>query len=72
MNRVLNKDFASESYKNSTLISFSGVFHPASCMQSWYLNNVKESDSCSFKKNILTLHALPKEKENLMRSCNAC
>ena len=61
MNRVLNKDFYSKSYKNSTLIAFSDVFHPASCMQSWYLSKVKESDFLLFFMNILyTLHALPK------------
>jgi len=58
MNRVLNKDFVS---KSSTLIAFSDVFHPASCMQSWYLSRVKESDFLLFFINILyTLHALPK------------
>jgi len=34
MNRVSNKDFTLKSYLNSTLISFSDVFRPASCMQS--------------------------------------
>ena len=33
MNRVLNKGFSPESCNNSTLIAFSGVFHPACCMQ---------------------------------------
>jgi len=33
MNRVLNKDFDPESYLNSALSIFSGVFHPASRMQ---------------------------------------
>jgi hypothetical protein len=72
MNRVLNKDFVSRSYKISALITFSDVFHPASCMQSWYLSNVKESDFLLFFYNmLLTLHALPGQ-ENLMRSGNAC
>jgi hypothetical protein len=35
MNRVLNKDFDSESYRNSSLIAFSDVFHPACCMQNY-------------------------------------
>ncbi len=65
MNRVLNKDFYSKSYTNSTLIAFSDVFHPASCMQSWYLSKVKESDFLLFLVNILiTLHALPKTGES--------
>ena len=42
MNRVLNKDFGLESYLNSALSIFSGVFHPASCMQSY---SVGESGS---------------------------
>jgi len=37
MNSVLNKDFDPRSYLNSALISFSDVFRPASCMQSYYL-----------------------------------
>ena len=65
MNRVLNKDFASKSSTNSTLIAFSDVFHPASCMQSWYLSKVKESDFLLFFINmLLTLHALPKTGES--------
>jgi hypothetical protein len=48
MNRVLNKDFSSKSYKNSTLISFSDVFFPSSCMQSRYLSKIKESDFLLF------------------------
>jgi len=41
MDRVLNKDFASESYLNSALTSFSDVFHPAFCMQSCHVRDVK-------------------------------
>ena len=37
MDRVLNKDFDPESYKNSALSTFSGVFHPASCMQNYMI-----------------------------------
>jgi hypothetical protein len=48
MNRVLNKDFASESYLNSALISFSDVFHPASCMQSCHVRESKGSNLNSF------------------------
>jgi hypothetical protein len=72
MNRVLNKDFPSRSSKNSPLIAFSDVFHPASCMQSWYLSNKKESEFLLFLiTGLLTLHALPGQ-ENLMRSGTAC
>jgi hypothetical protein len=42
MNRVLNKGSASESYLNSALISFSDVFHPASCMQSCHARDPKD------------------------------
>jgi hypothetical protein len=72
MNRVLNKDFDLKSSANSALIAFSDVFHPASCMQSWYLSNKKEPEVLLFFINILlTLHALPGQ-ENRMRSGNAC
>jgi len=61
MNRVLNKDFASKSHSKYTLIAFSDVFHPASCMQSWYLSNKGETGFLLFLENILlTIHALPK------------
>ena len=52
MNRVLNKDFLLKSSLNSTLYTFSDVFHPASCMQSLYLSNPEESNFRLFVKNI--------------------
>jgi hypothetical protein len=65
MNRVLNKDFSSRSSNISTLIAFSDVFHPASCMQSWYLSNTKRVRfSALIKPVLLTLHALPKTGES--------
>jgi hypothetical protein len=48
MNRVLNKGFASESYLNSALISFSDVFHPASRMQSCHAGDSKGHHLASF------------------------
>ena len=48
MNRVLNKDFIPESYLNSALKSFSDVFCPALCVQSWYARESKGSLKCSF------------------------
>jgi hypothetical protein len=72
MNRVLNKDFLLRSSLNSALIAFSDVFHPASCMQSWYLSYQEESYFLLFVKKISQiLHALPGQ-ENLMRSGKAC
>jgi hypothetical protein len=49
MNRVLNKDFGTESYNNSTLIAFSGVFHPACCMQNYPVNGMEGSAGRSFR-----------------------
>jgi hypothetical protein len=73
MNRVLNKGFASKSYKNSTLIAFSDVFHPASCMQSWYLSTDKRAGySALLNTYTPDTSCTSKEQENLMRSCNAC
>jgi len=48
MNRVLNKGFASESYLNSALISFSDVYHPASCMQSCQVRDSERLHPASF------------------------
>jgi hypothetical protein len=49
MNRVLNKDFTPKSCNNSTLIAFSGVFHPACCMQKYHLNVMEESGGRSLR-----------------------
>jgi len=52
MNRVLNKDFVKGSYTNSTLITFSGVFRPASGMQ-----------NCQVRDSGVSFQALPKVPE---------
>jgi hypothetical protein len=56
MNRVLNKDFTMGSYLNSALISFSDVFHPASCMQSYHVRESKGSRRTSFALFFYLLH----------------
>ena len=74
MNRVLNKDFDAKSWNNSTLIAFSGVFHPACCMQNYRLNGMEGSASRSFRFYEVDALNNPVHpaKENLMRSRNAC
>jgi hypothetical protein len=56
MNRVLNKDFTMGSYLNSALISFSDVFHPASCMQSYHVRESKEDKTDLFCIVFYLLH----------------
>jgi hypothetical protein len=74
MNSVLNKDFVAKSYNNSTLIAFSGVFHPACCMQNYPVNGRERSVGSSIR--LYEVQALNNPvhpaKENLMRSSNAC
>jgi hypothetical protein len=73
MNRVLNKDFASESYLNSALKSFSGVFRPASCMQSCHVRESKGSILTSFALFFYLQHASSASRAGeSMRSSNAC
>ena len=59
MNRVLNKDFGVGSYLNSALLSFSDVFHPASCMQSCHARESKESFYCSLTRFSFRVLPLP-------------
>ena len=73
MNRVLNKDFAVKSCNNSTLIAFSGVFHPACCMQNFPVNGREGSFYRSFPLyEVQVPIPVRPAKENLMRSSNAC
>jgi hypothetical protein len=74
MNRVLNKDFELKSCNNSTLIAFSGVFHPAYCMQNFPVNEREGSAGRSFRLYEVQEQKNPVHpaKENLMRSSNAC
>ena len=75
MNRVLNKGPCVGSYLNSALVSFSDVFHPAFCMQSCNVKELKEPIldfftflGCScFPYAISASHA-----GESMRSGNAC
>jgi hypothetical protein len=73
MNRVLNKDFVSESYDNLTPRTFSDVFHLACCMQIWVVKEpeVVELHSFVFLFTCFTKICGP-AKENLMRSGTAC
>ena len=48
MNSVLNKDFGLESYLNSALSIFSGVFRPASCMQSYSIGVLGSRNHTAF------------------------
>jgi hypothetical protein len=74
MNRVLNKDFSVKSCNNSTLIAFSGVFHPACCMQNYPVNGMEGSVGRSLRLYEVQAqkNPVPPAKENLMRSRNAC
>lgn len=65
MNSVLNKDFFSGSYLNSALVSFSDVFHPASCMQSYNTGESKESILHSSGFFSFTLQSLLPAKESM-------
>lgn len=72
MNRVLNKDFVPGSYLNSALVSFSDVFHPASCMQSCNVRESKESDFYSFGLFCFRYATSASCAGESMRSGNAC
>jgi hypothetical protein len=72
MNRVLNKDFVSGSYLNSALIIISGVFRPASCMQSCHVRESKGSLLHSFGLLSLQHTTSASHAGELMRSGNAC
>jgi len=74
MNRVLNKDFDAKSCNNSVLIAFSGVFHPACCMQNYPVNGMEGSAGRSLLLYDMQAHVHPVHpvKENLMRSRSAC
>jgi len=72
MNSVLNKDSGPGSYLNSALIIISGVFRPASCMQSCHVRESKGPSIHSFGIFFLQHAASASHAGDSMGSGNAC